>query len=237
MPSVLVQCWSNIRKVIWPEKILKKVLIVVSMLIFCACWNCMMFVSLVVSGNWKQTMFHTCWNETVSYYRAVTVSSASSQLCLCVCRYWYPLTHFLSLAFTPTTLIGLNISLDMPKVEFRSNARPSMYAYPPALEEKKDKNKEKVETAILSTTARQKKKEAEKKKDEKMEVVSEQLRCFIDSYKMEVVSEQLRYFIHSYKCRRMKFLLHVCLSASGIYGDEEALHQVYLYLFHFVREW
>jgi len=89
-----------------------------------------------------------------------------------MCRYWYPLTHFLSLAFTPTAVVGLNIALDMPKVEFRSNARPSTYAYPPPLEEKKDKSKEKVETAILSTTARQKKKEAEKKKDEKMEVVS-----------------------------------------------------------------
>jgi len=93
-------------------------------------------------------------------------------------RYWYPLTHFLSLAFTPTSVIGLNISLDMPKVEFRSNARPSTFAYPPPLEEKKDKSKEKVETAVLSTTARQKKKEAEKKKDEKMEVVSE-LFCYL----------------------------------------------------------
>ena len=95
-------------------------------------------------------------------------------------RYWYPLTHFLSLAFTPTAVVGLNIALDMPKVEFRSNARPSTYAYPPPLEEKKDKSKEKVETAILSTTARQKKKEAEKKKDEKMEVVSAtDCKCFI----------------------------------------------------------
>jgi len=88
-----------------------------------------------------------------------------------LCRYWYPLTHFLSLALTPTAVIGLNSALDMPKVEFRSNARPSTFAYTPPLEEKKDKSKEKVETAVLSTTARQKKKEAEKKKDEKMEVV------------------------------------------------------------------
>ena len=53
----------------------------------------------------------------------------------------------------------------MPKVEFKSSARPSMFAYPPVLEEKKDKIKEKVETAVLSTTAKQKKKDAEKKKD------------------------------------------------------------------------
>lgn len=87
--------------------------------------------------------------------------------------YWYPLTHFLSLAFTPTSIIGLNIDLNMPKVEFKSNAKPSVFAYPPALEEKKDKNKEKVETAVLSITAKQqKRKEGEKKKDDKMEVVS-----------------------------------------------------------------
>jgi len=88
-------------------------------------------------------------------------------------------------------VIGLNTALDMPKVEFRSNARPSTFAYPPPLEEKKDKSKEKVETAVLSTTARQKKKEAEKKKDEKMEVVSycvlgsekcNSLNCFLYDY-------------------------------------------------------
>jgi 26S proteasome regulatory subunit N2 len=87
--------------------------------------------------------------------------------------YWYPLSHFLSLAFTPTAIIGLNVGLSMPKIEFRSSAKPSTFAYPPPLEEKKDKSKEKVETAVLSTTARQKKKEAEKKKDEKMDVDEE----------------------------------------------------------------
>ena len=70
-------------------------------------------------------------------------------------------------------MIGLNVTLDMPKLEFKSSARPSTFAYPPPLEEKKDKSREKVETAILSTTARQKKKDAEKRKDEKMDVVSE----------------------------------------------------------------
>lgn len=61
----------------------------------------------------------------------------------------------------------------MPKMEVKSNAKPSTFAYPPNLEEKKDAKKDKVETAILSITAKHKKKEAEKKKDEeKMEVVS-----------------------------------------------------------------
>ncbi|XP_050414052.1 26S proteasome non-ATPase regulatory subunit 1 isoform X2 [Patella vulgata] len=90
-------------------------------------------------------------------------------LVFCQFWFWYPLTHFLSLAFTPTTLIGLNADLKMPKLEFRSNAKPSTFAYIPPLEEKKDKAKEKVETAVLSITAKQKKKDAEKKKEEKEE--------------------------------------------------------------------
>merc|ERR1711874_118348 len=92
--------------------------------------------------------------------------------------YWFPLSHFLSLAFQPTAVIGLNSNLDMPVVKFKSNAKPSMYGYPPALEEKKKEDKEKVTTAVLSITNKQKKKEAEKKKkdgtgEEKMDVDSE----------------------------------------------------------------
>merc|ERR1712062_9932 len=87
--------------------------------------------------------------------------------------YWFPLAHFLSLAFTPSCVIGLNENLDMPVMGIKSNAKPSTYGYPPALEEKKKEDKEKVATAVLSITAKQKKKEAEKKKDtkdKKMEV-------------------------------------------------------------------
>merc|ERR1719228_2812400 len=78
--------------------------------------------------------------------------------------YWFPLTHFLCLAFQPTALIGLNSNLDMPVVKIRSGAKPSMFGYPPNLEEKKKEDKEKVTTAVLSITNKQKKKEAEKKK-------------------------------------------------------------------------
>jgi len=45
--------------------------------------------------------------------------------------------------------------LDMPKIDIRSDAKPSTFAYPDMLEEKKSKEKEKVETAVLSTTAKQ----------------------------------------------------------------------------------
>jgi len=91
--------------------------------------------------------------------------------------YWFPLSHFLSLAFQPTAVIGLNSNLDMPVVKFKSNAKPSVYGYPPALEEKKKEDKEKVTTAVLSITNKQKKKELEKKKKEggedKMDVDTE----------------------------------------------------------------
>ena len=79
--------------------------------------------------------------------------------------YWFPLSHFLGLAFTPSCLIALNENLDMPKVSFKSNAKPSTYGYPAPLEEKKKEAGEKVATAVLSITAKHKKKEAEKKKD------------------------------------------------------------------------
>jgi len=87
--------------------------------------------------------------------------------------YWFPLSHFLGLAFTPSCLIALNENLDMPKVSFKSNAKPSTYGYPAPLEEKKKEAGEKVATAVLSITAKHKKKEAEKKKDkegDKMDV-------------------------------------------------------------------
>uniref|UniRef100_A0A1A9WTQ9 26S proteasome non-ATPase regulatory subunit 1 n=1 Tax=Glossina brevipalpis TaxID=37001 RepID=A0A1A9WTQ9_9MUSC len=85
--------------------------------------------------------------------------------------YWFPLAHALSLAFTPTCIIALNSDLKMPKMEFKSAAKPSLYAYPAPLEEKKSEEREKVATAVLSIAARQKRREtADKKEDEKMEV-------------------------------------------------------------------
>lgn len=87
--------------------------------------------------------------------------------------YWFPLAHCLSLAFTPTCIIGLNSDLKMPKIDFKSSARPSLYAYPAPMEEKKREEREKVTTAVLSIAARQKRREGEKKKDEKMDVDDE----------------------------------------------------------------
>ncbi len=47
--------------------------------------------------------------------------------------FWYPLTNFISLAFSPTAIIALNKDLQMPQMQIRSNAKPSTFAYPPPL--------------------------------------------------------------------------------------------------------
>lgn len=50
----------------------------------------------------------------------------------------------------------------MPCLSLRSGAKPSTFAYPPPLEEKKEREREKVTTAVLSITAKAKRKEASK---------------------------------------------------------------------------
>nr|XP_022918961.1 26S proteasome non-ATPase regulatory subunit 1-like [Onthophagus taurus] len=84
--------------------------------------------------------------------------------------YWFPLAHCLALAFTPTCLIALNAKLQMPKLTFKSNAKPSMFAYPPPLEEKKREEREKIASAVLSIAARQRRREHGRHRDEKMDV-------------------------------------------------------------------
>ncbi|KAK4049515.1 proteasome regulatory particle base subunit [Microbotryomycetes sp. JL201] len=68
--------------------------------------------------------------------------------------YWFPLAHMLSLAFTPTAIIGVNKDLQIPKFEFVSNARPSLYDYQPATKPPQKEAVAKVASAVLSTTAK-----------------------------------------------------------------------------------
>ncbi|KAK9512932.1 hypothetical protein O3M35_001237 [Rhynocoris fuscipes] len=86
--------------------------------------------------------------------------------------YWFPLAPCLALAFTPTCLIALNAQLKMPKLEIKSNAKPSVFAYPPPLEEKKREEREKVTTAVLSIAARARRR-GTAKSDTKMDVDEE----------------------------------------------------------------
>ncbi|OIT06050.1 PREDICTED: 26S proteasome non-ATPase regulatory subunit 1 homolog A-like [Nicotiana attenuata] len=80
--------------------------------------------------------------------------------------YWYPLIYFISLAFSPTAFIGLNYDLKMPKFEFVSQAKPSLFEYPKPTTVATTTSAVKLPTAVLSTSARAKarasKKEAEK---------------------------------------------------------------------------
>lgn len=44
--------------------------------------------------------------------------------------YWFPCAHFITLAFTPTAVITLDQTLQKVSLKLKSNAPPSMYAYP-----------------------------------------------------------------------------------------------------------
>ena len=77
-------------------------------------------------------------------------------------QYWFPLSHFLSLAFQPTAVIGLNSNLDMSAMKPQSSAKPGFYSFPPNFEEK-NKDKDIVTPLVLSITDKQKKKEAQNK--------------------------------------------------------------------------
>ncbi|KAG0345034.1 proteasome regulatory particle base subunit [Podila humilis] len=119
--------------------------------------------------------------------------------------YWFPASHFLSLAFTPTAIIGVNADLNMPELEFTSDARPSLFAYIPATKPPQTAVVEKVATAVLSTTAKaqakaRKAKEAEggeameieeEKPAEKMEEVKEEEVKAVTKAKKEPESEKL----------------------------------------------
>lgn len=80
--------------------------------------------------------------------------------------YWYPLIYFISLSFSPTAFIGLNYDLKVPKFEFLSNAKPSLFEYPKPTTVPTATSAVKLPTAVLSTSAKAKaraKKEAEQK--------------------------------------------------------------------------
>lgn len=81
--------------------------------------------------------------------------------------YWFPMMHMFSLAITPTFTIGLNEDLNYPrKFEIQCNSKPSVFAYPKRLEEKKEEKKKRVESVTLSTTAKNKARLARKKAKE-----------------------------------------------------------------------
>jgi len=83
--------------------------------------------------------------------------------------YWFPFTHFLSLSFTPTSMIGLDHDLDIPSFKFHSASRPSLFDYPPEQEVKTDEAPTLIATAVLSTTAQAKRRAQKKERAQRRE--------------------------------------------------------------------
>ncbi|KAH8120111.1 26S proteasome regulatory complex, non-ATPase subcomplex, Rpn2/Psmd1 subunit [Phellopilus nigrolimitatus] len=92
-------------------------------------------------------------------------SAIVGMVLFCQFWYWYPLAHCACLAFEPTAIIGLNGDLKTPKFEFISNAKPSLFAYPPPTKPPTKESVGKVATAVLSTTAKAKARERTKEKE------------------------------------------------------------------------
>jgi 26S proteasome regulatory subunit N2 len=106
-------------------------------------------------------------------------SAIVGMVMFCQFWYWYPLAHCASLAFEPTGIIGLDgdlkvpfgliilspaltTNLQVPKFDYVSNAKPSLFAYPSSTKPPKKETVTKVATAVLSTTAKVKAREKKK---------------------------------------------------------------------------
>lgn len=85
--------------------------------------------------------------------------------------YWFPMAHFLCLSFTPTAIIGVTDHLRVPKLKINCHCPPDVFGYPPKIEAQVAKQAEKVQTAVLSTTAKAKARAAMKAKEKKEEGV------------------------------------------------------------------
>ncbi|ORY70357.1 26S proteasome regulatory subunit rpn2 [Pseudomassariella vexata] len=83
--------------------------------------------------------------------------------------YWFPFTHFLSLAFTPTSIIALDHDLDIIDTKFHCSTKPSLFDYPPEQETKAEEGPALIATAILSTTAQAKRRAQKKEKAQRRE--------------------------------------------------------------------
>jgi len=83
--------------------------------------------------------------------------------------YWYPFLLFISLALTPTAIIAVNSHLEMPKYKIKSNARPSLFAYPAEVKEVEEKTVKAVPTAQLSITKKQQQRKDKKKAEAEAE--------------------------------------------------------------------
>jgi len=87
-------------------------------------------------------------------------------MCFTQFWYWYPMVHFLSLALSPTAIIGLNADLEVPDMEVVCKAQPSEFAYVPPMKEAVQTRPKLAKEAKLSISQRKQREEEEKKKAE-----------------------------------------------------------------------
>lgn len=81
--------------------------------------------------------------------------------------YWYPLIYFISLSFSPAAFIGLNYDLKIPRFEFLSHAKPSLFEYPRPTTVPTTTSAVKLPTAVLSISAKAKARATKKEADQK----------------------------------------------------------------------
>ncbi|KAJ1605308.1 RPN2/26s proteasome regulatory subunit [Cryptosporidium canis] len=80
--------------------------------------------------------------------------------------FWFPLVHCISLAFTPTGLIGLDEKLRVPKsFSVRCNSSKESFDYPKPFSLDKSEDKKVVVTAVLSTASKKKSRKRKNTKD------------------------------------------------------------------------
>eukprot|EP01128_Nolandella_sp_AFSM9_P005247 TRINITY_DN250_c1_g1_i2.p1 TRINITY_DN250_c1_g1~~TRINITY_DN250_c1_g1_i2.p1 ORF type:complete len:1031 (+),score=352.39 TRINITY_DN250_c1_g1_i2:158-3250(+) len=108
--------------------------------------------------------------------------------------YWYPFQLFLSLAFSPTAILGVNSNLEMPSYIMKSNARPSLFAYPSPTKEEEEEEVQTVVKAELSVTKKAKLRQSRlvsKKAGDAMDVDEDAEPAASTSDKMDVDAKEI----------------------------------------------
>ncbi|KAM3545058.1 hypothetical protein ARSEF1564_001979 [Beauveria bassiana] len=104
--------------------------------------------------------------------------------------YWFPFTHFLSLSFSPTAIIGLDHDLEIPDFKFHCATRQSLFDYPPEQEVKIEEGPALIATAILSTTAQAKRRAQKKERAQRRESMDMDPTPPKDGDKMDIDDEK-----------------------------------------------
>jgi 26S proteasome regulatory subunit N2 len=67
--------------------------------------------------------------------------------------YWFSSIHFLSLALSPSALIGVDKDLEVPSgFQFQSNSKASLFGYPKMVDRSKEEEVKREQKVQLSTT-------------------------------------------------------------------------------------